>query len=53
MINIEIGFHCDLKIKLFRVGVIYPKSVNGFSHVTDVKTGFSMWLTDFGFREQI
>lgn len=49
MINIETGFHCDLKIKLFRVGVIYPKSVN----VTDVKTGFRMWLTDFGFREQI
>lgn len=34
-------FHCDLKIKLLRVGVIYPISVNGFSQVTDVRTGVS------------
>lgn len=42
-------FHCDLKIKLLRVGGISPISVNGFSQVTDVRTGFSNWLIDSGF----
>lgn len=34
------------KVKFFRVGILYPISMNGFGNLTDVGTGFRMCLTN-------